>query len=167
MKKRLFPLLLALLLLIPVLLIPASADTGPKPSVTIYFENPLEKTYYATLLSEASSTGPHSVATKQDILSHSKQDCTYEIYQKFVDYQDADGFYFLQVYDSCGETDTFIWGYFPPSPVKVLVYFPQSDTFSVSQICDRKVFASHFTASTLGRWLKPPINMISFRASKS
>lgn len=145
MKKRLFPLLLALLLLVPSLIIPASADTGPKPHVTIYFENPPEKTYYVTLLSQTESTGPHSVATARDIQDH-KQDADYDIYMKFVNYQDADGFYFLQFYGFCGETDTFAWNYYPPYTFKVLVYFPESDTFAVSQICERKVFDSHFTA---------------------
>ncbi len=112
MKKRLTTLFLVLLLLAPALLIPASADIGPKPSVTICFENPPEKDYYVTLLSQTSSTGPYSAATPRDIRDH-EQGADQDIYLKFVEYQDPDGFYFLQFYDPCGETGSFAWTYYP------------------------------------------------------
>ena len=67
----------------------ASADTGPKPSVRIVFENMGEQDCYGTLLSKYRSTGPASAWDGEE-------DSVYlngldrEIWEAFVNYEDGD-----------------------------------------------------------------------------
>ncbi len=72
------------------------ADMGPKPSTVIDFENMDGEKYYVTLLSEQRASGPH-IAYEGD---GDIPDGTYgkEIWRAFNDYEDSDGFYFLQYY---------------------------------------------------------------------
>lgn len=75
--------------------ISANADTGPKPSVRIVFENMGEQDCYGTLLSKYRSTGPASAWDGEE-------DSVYldglerEIWEAFINYEDGDGYYFLQ-----------------------------------------------------------------------
>ena len=57
---RVFTALLCAVLVMMVFPITASADTGPKPSVRITFENLGDKECWGTLLSSKQSTGPSS-----------------------------------------------------------------------------------------------------------
>ncbi len=128
----------------------ALADSGPKPSVRITFGSD-NVGAYATLLSEKKSTGPHSAWDgTQEHAYHDRQQgygTPYEIWEAFVSYEDTDGFYFLQSterkIDKAGE---YIWGYYPPERFKLLLYFPESDTFLVSGIYERYAFHSYFGA---------------------
>jgi len=144
MAKKLLKLLLVVFLIaIPVT---AYADIGPKPSVNIEFKG-IESEYYVTLLSETDSTGPYSAVGAHsgfDNEDYSPGDEGYEIWAKFKDYKDYDGYYFLQYFQECSETDTFRWGYYPPSKFKVLIYYPESDIFAVSEIYERYAFDSYF-----------------------
>lgn len=54
-----------------------------------------DEEYYATLLSESKSTGPASVYDGSYAF-YQEGDEEYEIWKRFVEYQDSDGFYFLQ-----------------------------------------------------------------------
>lgn len=139
-------LLFACLFAIPI---PAFADTGPKPSVSIYFHNMKQKNCYVTLLAEEKSTGPYSVATSED----KRKGENPEIWQKFYDYCDPDGYHFLQYYRKLGDNSLFEWGYHPPVKFKILLYFPDYNTFAVSrETYERYAFDSMFAvdASTLG-----------------
>ncbi len=101
------------------------ADMGPKPSVSADFHG-VDKFFYATLLSRDTSTGPWHI----DQESHSG--ISNEIFEKFRDYQDVDGFHFLgYLYES--RTNDFYWGYYPPDEFKFLLYFPEEDKFIVSE----------------------------------
>ena len=126
-----------------------SADSGPKPSVNITFENMSDELCYGTLLSEDESTGPASVwnGNENDIWDNGLDR---EIWQAFVDYEDADGYYFLQWGWQVNETKELVWGYYPPSPFKILLYYPESDTFIVSGIYERYAFDSYFTVDMSG-----------------
>ena len=76
--------------------ITARADMGPKPSVRIEFTGIEGETYYGTLLSKHKSTGPASAWNGSPEYAHYKPgDEGYEIWHKFVEYQDTDGYYFL------------------------------------------------------------------------
>ncbi len=122
------------------------ADTGPKPSVVVDFTGAPEGIYYATLLSEKESTGPASAWDGSDkYADYHEGDKDYEIWKAFVEYKDSDGFYFLQWFWDCSEKDQFAWSYYPPQTFKVLVYFPESDTFFVTGIQERYAFDSYFT----------------------
>ena len=130
MAKRLLQLILFVCLLIAPTT--AYADIGPKPSVNIEFEG-IDSKYYVTLLSETKSTGPYSAVDAHldfDNENYKPGDADYDIWVKFKDYDDADGYYFLQYFKECTESDLFKWTYYPPHKFKVLIYFPQEDSFA-------------------------------------
>lgn len=135
--KRLLPFLLLFTLLLPMT---ASADTGPKPSVNVEFRGLEGQTYYATLLSETDSTGPWS---------HSHEYYDYygdpDVWKAFNGYEDPDGFYFIGCFEDCSADHTFSWTYYPPQVFKVLLYFPETDTFAVTEdTYARYAFDSYF-----------------------
>lgn len=141
MKKRIGSILLCAMLLFAMLPSTALADIGPKPSVQIEFTGVEDGvTYYATLLSYHESTGPAS-AWDGNPLSSQESD---PIWKAFVDYQDSDGYYFLQEYWDCTDKDQFRWGYYPPTPFKVLCYFPETGTYAVSGIYERYAFDTYY-----------------------
>lgn len=126
-----------------------SADMGPKPSVTVSIQGLEGRTCYATLLSQRESTGPASAYDGENA-RYAQGDEGYEIWRAMADFQDADGFYFLQEFWDCTGTDSFRWGYYPPSVFKILLYFPVEDTFVVSGVCERYAFDSYFTMELNG-----------------
>lgn len=159
--KRLLPFLLLFTLLIPMT---AGADMGPKPSVSVEFRGLEGQTYYATLLSQTDSTGPWS---------HSDEYYDYygdpDVWEAFNGYEDPDGFYFIGCYEDCSDDQTFSWTYYPPQVFKALVYFPESDTFAVTEdTYERYAFDSYFKvnaaaaleglvyAATLKKWDRDP-----------
>lgn len=120
------------------------ADTGPKPSVRITFEHMGDEVCYGTLLSKDESTGPYSVwnGSKEEV---DTSDMRYKIWKAFVDYKDIDGYYFLQEAWQCNETKNLEWTYYPPSTFKILLYYPETNTFVASGIYERYAFDSYFT----------------------
>lgn len=143
--KLLWILLFAVLVPMPV-----RADTGPKPSVVIDFRGLEGKNYYVTLLSETKSTGPHFAVDAGSGWEQTYQESCedYEIYCKFLEYEDSDGFYFLQYFEDCSEDQQFIWGYYPPERFKILLYFPEEDRFLTDeQILERYAFDSYYTVT--------------------
>lgn len=156
MKKKL--LFIALFVAVMFIFLPSFAygDIGPKPSVVINFEGLEGESYYATLLSEVSSTGPYSAVGRfQGDVRYSKDDEDYEIWQKFVSYEDADGYYFLQYFRDCTETQQFKWTYHPPYKFKILIYFPELDSFAVSGIYEKYAFDSYYKVDTSNMKLLP------------
>ena len=145
MKRKLFALLLCFILVM-AMPITASADMGPKPSVRIEFTGIEGETYYGTLLSKHKSTGPASAWDgTPEYAQYKPGDESYEIWLKFAEYQDSDRYYFLQEWWDCSETNQLNWIYYPPSPFKILLYFPETDTFYVSPVYERYAFDSYFT----------------------
>lgn len=150
MKKRnIVSFLLCVMILVGLMPITARADIGPKPSVNVVFDGIEGETYYATLLSKRESTGPATAYPKANARYYSGKD-GYEIWKKFVEYEDSDGYYFLQEFWECSEENAFRWGYFPPSPFKILLYFPEYDTFVTSGVYERYAFDSYYTVSLEG-----------------
>lgn len=139
MRKNLLRVLCVLLLL-PLFTLPAFADMGPKPSVVVDFTGVPEGTdYYATLLAEESSTGPWSVGNPLEMRGIEEKifDCSCQV----------PDFYFLGCYDACIETNQFIWAYYPPERFKILIYFPGTDTFAVTdEVFEQYAFDSYFDA---------------------
>lgn len=146
MKKRFWKVLLCLVLAVTALSSAAYADIGPKPSVNIEFAHPTGEVYYATLLSERESTGPSTAwdGTEKFARFH-EGDEEYEIWRAFVEYEDDNGWYFLQEFWDCTETDELRWTYYPPDPFKILLYFPESGEFHVSPVYERYAFDSYYT----------------------
>ena len=155
MKKKLLIILCvaAMFVFVPSF---AYGDIGPKPSVIVNFEGLEGETYYVTLLSETSSTGPYSAVGRfEGDRRYSKDEEDYEIWKKFVDYQDEDGYYFLQYYRDCTETQEFKWTYHPPQKFKILIYFPELDSFAVSGVYERYAFASYYKVDASSMELMP------------
>ena len=146
MKKRLFYGFLCFLAVSMLLSAAVCADTGPKPSVHIRFENMPDALCYGTLLSKTDSTGPSSAWDGvSEYYDHEYGEEGRSIWQAFVNYEDADGFYFLQQWWECSETQPLDWTYYPPQTFKILLYYPESGAFAVSDICQRYAFDSYFS----------------------
>lgn len=143
MKKGIAIWIVCFVITFAVFPVTAYADTGPKPSIHITFENMREDVCYGTLLSKSDSTGPASAwdGNPDHIRS---SDLDIDIWQAFVDYEDADGYFFLQRGWLCSEKKELNWAYYPPSSFKILLYYPESGTYTVSDIYERYAFDSYF-----------------------
>lgn len=156
MKKHLRSLL-ALLIAAMLLCCIAMADTGPKPSASFTFTGMPDEDYYVTMLSEIDQYGPHHTYTEGEeipgwVLSGGVEDPAYPIWQKFVDYADADGYYFLcDLFTQQHGDAEFGWGYYPPERFKLLLYFPESDIFLCSGITERYAFDSVYQVDLGGQ----------------
>lgn len=148
MKKRIILCLFSTILFGIFFSHPVYADMGPKPSVNITFSGINDQQYYVTLLSKESSTGPFSYQKDPQMPSDSSlgedKQMGLKAWQAFCSYQDADGFYFLNYFARCDSDNTFRWGYYPPGTFKVLIYFPQQDTFQETEILERYAFDSYY-----------------------
>lgn len=159
-------LIFSIVLTIMILPLPISADTGPKPSVEITFENLGSDVCYGTLLSEENSSGPFSVwnGKEEDAKCNMPDDAypeyvlDYDDWKAFVDYADSDGFYFLQQAWEISKTKSISWTYYPPESFKILIYFPDTKHFAVSDVCERYAFDSYFTVNMDGTSLLAEYN---------
>jgi hypothetical protein len=141
-----------IMVLISALPLTAYADMGPKPSMHVDFINAPDELFYGTLLSLHDSTGPASAWDGISEYYHwAYGEDGYETWKKFVEYKDTDSFWFLQEWWECSGQNPLRWTYYPPSEFKILLYFPDSDTFCVSPIYERYAFDSYFTAD-LADW---------------
>lgn len=157
MKSKLIIALLCIILIISLFPITASADTGPKPSVIINFENMGDELCYGTLLSERESTGPHRVwngneadARHNENPNYYYEAFDYETWKAFAEYEDEDGYYFLQIGWNVSESKKIDWTYYPPYTFKILLYYPETQTFVVSGIYKKYAFDSYYTVDMNG-----------------
>lgn len=148
MRYRFMTILPIMILCVALCCGPIYADMGPKPSVVVRFHGiDPEIRYYVTLMAKEESTGPYSSVSYLSGLAIEKPSEDGNIWQKFVDYQDTDGYHFLQYFADCTGSDEFRWGYYPPEYFKILVYFPDSDQFvACPEILHQYAFASYFDA---------------------
>ena len=156
-RRIIVAVLAALLCALSVSPLPVYADMGPKPSVRVYVKNLPEGLCYGTLLSEEASTGPQYVwdgepwsAEYKENPGHEDAAFDYETWLAFVEYEDPDGYFFLQTEYVVSETKVIAWTYYPPYRFKILLYFPESDVFVSSGICERYAFDSYFTVDMDG-----------------
>lgn len=110
--------------------IKASADTGPKPSVSVTFENMGDELCYGTLLSKTPSTGPAEAWDGTEDGKYFFNGADETVWRAFVEYKDPDGFYFLQWFWRADEKKTLNWRYYPPQTFKILLYYPDRATKS-------------------------------------
>lgn len=123
----------------------AFADMGPKPSVRLTFINlDDDEECWCTLLSSEESSGPNW-AWDGDETVFEYGDINREVFLAFANYCDNDGFYFLQVMAQCNQNKSFTWNYYPPETFKVLLYFPQTDTFVSSPVYQCYAFDSYYS----------------------
>ncbi|MBO4358494.1 MAG: hypothetical protein J5796_01695 [Erysipelotrichaceae bacterium] len=142
MKKTLRILLLVLILM-NMSVSRISADMGPKPTVSVTFENAPEGKYFVTLLSKADHYGPWYVADEENI--NQKDGGYLEACRAFMEYEDADGYYFLNYIDECSDDDSFRWSYYPPEEFKIAIYDADTGVIHVSEKLEREAFDSYFT----------------------
>ena len=155
MKKHLRSLP-ALLIAVLLLCCVAFADTGPKPIAAFTFTGMPDENYYVTMLAEVDHYGPHRIYQEGDdlpyVLEAGRGDPAYPAWQKLVDYKDADGYYFLDdLFEQCHGDDEASWHYFPPERFKLLLYFPESDTFLCSTVTERYAFDSVYRLDLGGK----------------
>ncbi len=137
MKKKLSVLLFSFIITFTLLSVTVSADMGPKPSVNIIFKNMSNETCFGILLSQEKSTGPYSAYERED------KDAD-DITLAFRNYDDSDGFYYLETYQPIGKSKSYNWGYYPPNTFKVLLYFPEENFFVSSGIVKTYAFTSKY-----------------------
>ena len=126
-----------------------SGDTGPKPSVRIQFKNMGDELCYGTLLSKEESTGPAwAWDGKEENINLNFVDR--DIWEAFVSYEDSDGYYFLQWAWKVNDTKELAWTYYPPNEFKVLLYYPETNTFISSDVCKRYAFDTYYTVDMDG-----------------
>lgn len=132
---------------------PVSADVGPKEYTLVSVKGvPDDTVYYGTLLSDLPHQAFYKVFTGDPRLKYNWEDIDSEgfdlnnggIWLTFVEFEDPDGYYYLQQHWELKGNDTFTWGYYPPDSFKVLLYFPEYDSFVISQIEERYAFDSIF-----------------------
>ncbi len=150
MKRKITALLFCFLMICLLFPIDASADTGPKPSIVIQFKNMGDELCYGTLLSKDKTTGPYSAwdGSEKDMPDAVYTDM--DIWRAFVDYEDADGYYYLQKTFPCSEDKAIEWTYLPPSPFKILLYYPGTNIFISSGIYEKYAFDSYFSVDMNG-----------------
>lgn len=108
----------------------ASADTGPKPSVRVTFENMGDELCYGTLLSKTPSTGPARAWDGTEDGKYFFNGADETVWRAFVEFKDEDGFYFLQWFWRADENKALNWTYYPPQTFKILLYYPDRATES-------------------------------------
>lgn len=157
--RKWLTILICLVLAVSLFPITASADTGPKPSVRITFENLGDEECWGTLLSSKKSTGPSSAwdGNEEDARHNENpngqydwQDFGYDVWKAFVDYDEKDDYYFLQEAWQINETKELAWTYNPPNEFKILLYFPETEEYAVSGVYERYAFDSYFTVNMDG-----------------
>ena len=67
----------------------------------------------------------------------------------------------------CKGTDSFGWSYYPPSPFKILLYFPEYDSFVVSEIYEEYAFDSYYKVDLDGVEIEKTASDIVVKASQS
>lgn len=108
----------------------ASADTGPKPSVRVTFENMGDELCYGTLLSKTPSTGPARAWDGTENGKYIYEGADEAVWRAFTEFKDEDGFYFLQWFWRADENKALNWTYYPPQTFKILLYYPDRATKS-------------------------------------
>lgn len=149
MKEKLTQLIFVFLCILMLFPIGVSGDTGPKPSIRIQFKNMGDELCYGTLLSKEESTGP-ARAWDGEEENINLDFVDRDIWEAFVNYEDSDGYYFLQWAWKVNDTKELAWTYYPPNEFKVLLYYPETNIFMVSDVCKRYAFDTYYTVDMDG-----------------
>ena len=130
------------LILMAALGIYAFADFGPKPSVVVEFENTGDREYYVTLVAKEDKLGsPYSRITAED----QPETDNIAVWNRLVAFEDPDGMVFAGNVQKLTGDGAYIWGYYPPSEFRVLIYFPDTDSFvESSEILEQYAFDSYY-----------------------
>lgn len=119
--------------------LPVWADVGDKPSICITFENMPDVPFYGTLIVD---TLPWDASYTDE----SEKDEWYglvpeAVYDAICAYDDADGFfYWHSPYENlflCSESGRLVLNYPSPDRFKLLLYFPETETYAVSDVLEK------------------------------
>lgn len=138
MKKyfKLFIIIFIAIISFSFINVKTSADTGPKPYVSVTINGDTTG-MYMTLLSAQSQSGPFRSDDNYAGLDN-------EINSKFRGYEDKDYFCYLNYYSSI-EGGSYKWGYYPPYTFKFLIYDSVNDRFITDDVInERYAFASTY-----------------------
>jgi len=113
------------------------ADMGPKPDLTIDFSG-IQEPCVVTVLSTVKSYGPNQPMqiAWMPWWEEREPEIAKEIYQKFIDetkelnQNREEQLYFWGVLE---QKSPYRFGYYPPETFYVLVYFPETDSFLLSE----------------------------------
>ena len=119
------------------------ADIGPKPSITVYIEQ--EGEYYVTLLSKSDNYGPWSNDYSDSFKSN--DDNEIKAFNAFKEFEDEDNYYFLNYLMDKNDDGSYVWGYYPPSEYKVLIYDLSNEQVYVSEARERVEFDTVLSVS--------------------
>lgn len=137
-KHFVVPVILLVLMLLTALLIQPERN-----SVTVHFRGLEQQTYYVTLLSDVASTDAWGVGSDP---GDTMEPASRRAWEKFSGFQDPDQYFFLgYLTQPALEQETFSWHYCPPTTYKILVYFPEYDTFACSDSYHSYAFDSIYT----------------------
>lgn len=132
--RKLFFGLLSVYLVFTCCIRSVHADMGPKPSVTVRFENAPEEQFYVTLLSKKQDHGPWHADDEARPIDNE------DALAFFRSYEDPDGYFFLNYARSCSAKEMFSWTYYPPDDFKILIYVPSTGAHYVSEPLSRFTF---------------------------
>lgn len=121
----------------------AFADAGPKPSVTIYVNGVEDGREYYIALVEKGEYGEKYVNNKG------------EIQKKINEFARADGYCILnhpvdEPYHKMSGRDSARWDYHPPQTFKILLYFPDNESFLTSEVQDKYAFRAYYYVEVNG-----------------
>ena len=161
MKKllKMLSVLLSTIMAVLILSVSAAADSGPKPSINIIIKNVGSETCYATMLADRSygfkyiSLNGSKTGVTDVIMdnwgSYGKEGFIINdpIYDIFSAYAEQDPFEYSAWYAKLvAGTNEIEWSYRSPDHFKLVLYYPDSDRFEESQICDCFAYNSTFIA---------------------
>lgn len=145
--KKFFAFILALVCVSFTVGVNAFADIGPKPSVTIYVNGAEDgREYYIALIKDVDIENydyDKKLETRDNVLKRIyefSRDNDYILIEGPVDH----------AYRKMTGRDSAEWGYHPPQTFKILLYFPDSENFLVSEVLDKYAFDSYFTVNVNG-----------------
>lgn len=153
MKKRWRSILTALLLLLPLAVMPVSADVGPKPSVVVALEGLEGRTCWGTLLSQQEGTGPYGRFYEEEAAEDPEEDRALRALLP-LERMDSEGFHLLNFVKDCSDGE-FSWTYYPPHTYKIALWFPEEDALAVSGVYHRYAFDSYYRLDLSGVELMP------------
>lgn len=144
--KKVFAIVLSLFVFLSVGLT-AFADMGPKDSITFFVNGVGDgREYYIALIKDIDIENydyDKKLETQDNVLKRIyefSRDNGYILIEGAVD----------RAYRKMTDRDSARWGYHPPYTFKILLYFPDSENFLVSEVLDKYAFNSYFTVDVNG-----------------
>ena len=138
-KHKNLRLCLLFLTLCMLFALPVWADVGDKPSIYITFENMPDVPFYGTLIVGTLPKGAIYAADSNEIEWYANVPIT--VYDAFCGYDEADSFsYWHSPYENiflCSESGRLVLNYPSPDRFKLLLYFPETETYAVSDVLEK------------------------------